>query len=228
MSRAPSPTGLGPAGHQRVPDGRSGVGPDQQLHAVLARVPGPADERPGAGDRALAAVHPRWQLTVGELADERARSRTLHGEHRELGLPIDHVDVEIVGVTLEPGQVLVVVGGVGDGQELALGQAVGEEVVEHAAVVAAEDAVLGAAFGDPADVVGQQMLEELERGRSARLDLAHVRDVEHADALPDGEVLVADPGVLDRHLPARERHQLGPGGAMPVVQGGSSQCGSSG
>ena len=46
---------------------------------------------------------------------------------------------------LEPGEVALVVGGVGDGQEAVL-QPVGEEVVEHAAVLAAQHAVLRAAL----------------------------------------------------------------------------------
>ena len=74
------------------------------------------------------------------------------------------------------------VGGVGDGQEVAVGQPVGEEVVEDAAVLAAQHAVLSAALGDPADVVGEHPLEEISTACGpARLDLAHVRDVEHAD-----------------------------------------------
>ena len=55
------------------------------------------------------------------------------------------------------------VGGVGDRQEAVGRQAVGEEVVEHAAVLAAQHAVLRAADGELRDVVGEQALQELLR-----------------------------------------------------------------
>ena len=87
----------------------------------------------------------------------------------------------------------------------------------------AQHAVLGAALRNPADVVGDQALEALERLRSAGQNLAHVGDVEDADAGPDGDVLLADPGVLDRHLPAGERHQLRPCGEVRVVQGSNAE-----
>ena len=145
----------------------------------------------------------------------------LDREHREVGVAVDHVDVEPVGVRLQPRQVLLVVGGVGDGQERAVGQAVAEQVVEHATVLAAHQAVLRPALGEPPDVVGHHALQELERLRAGGLDLAHVRDVEHAGARPDREVLVADAGVLDRHLPAGERDQLRAGGGVAVVERGA-------
>ena len=40
------------------------------------------------------------------------------------------------------------------------------------------------------------------------LDLAHVGDVEHPGVRAHRRVLLADPLVRDRHLPAGERHQL--------------------
>src|SRR2546421_10518524 len=112
-----------------------------------------------------------------------------------------------------------VVGGVGDRQELAVGEPVGEQVVEDAAVFAAQDRVLGAALGDPAHVGREHPLEELERLRTAGLDLTHVRDVEDPDVAPHREVLLSDAGVLDRHLPPRERDQLGPGGDVTLMEG---------
>jgi hypothetical protein len=91
----------------------------------------------------------------------------------------------------------------------------------HAAVLAAQDAVLRAAVGDLRDVVGEDTLEEVERLRAARLDLAHVGDVEDARGPPDGQVLLADPRVLDGHLPAGERDELGPGREVASVQRGA-------
>ena len=100
------------------------------------------------------------------------------------------------------------VGRVGDGQEAVGRQAVGEEIVEHAAVLAAHDGVLRAAHRELLDVVGDQVLQQLLGLRAAGLDLAHVRDVEHAAGVAHGDVLLADPAVLHGHLPPREGHEL--------------------
>ena len=61
------------------------------------------------------------------------------------------------------------------------------------------------------------------RLRAARLDLAHVADVEDPDVAADGQVLLADALVLDRHLPAGERHQPRPGRDVTLVQRGALQ-----
>ncbi len=70
--------------------------------------------------------------------------RALQREHRVVGCGVAHADLEAVGVRREPFVVALVVGGVRDGQE-ALAEAVGEEVVEHPAVLAAEHRVLRSA-----------------------------------------------------------------------------------
>ncbi len=94
----------------------------------------------------------RRQRPVGELLHKRTRARTLDGEHREVGLAVAHVGVELLAVGLHPGEVPCVIGGVGDRQEAALPEPVGDEVVEHAALLVAEQRVLGAARREPADV----------------------------------------------------------------------------
>ena len=117
------------------------------------------------------------------------------------------------------------VGSVGDGQKPAIGEPIGEQVVEDPAVLAAQHAVLRAAFGDPSHLVGQHPLQKREGLRPARLDLAHVRDVEHADTRPDSHVLLPDALVLDGHLPAGERHQPGSRRQVPFVQRAATQRG---
>ena len=96
----------------------------------------------------------------------------------------------------KPVQVALVVGGVGDRQVALVAEPVGEEVVEDAAVLAAEDRVLGAADLELRDVVGEQPLQQLERPRPHGLDLAHVRDVEDPAAGAHREVLGAHALVL--------------------------------
>ena len=116
-------------------------GCEQQLDAVLARVAGAADEHPArrrrcAGGGACAA----GSRPSASACDDLARPRPLHGEHRVVVEAVLDLGVEVLGVALEPRQVLLVVGRVGDGQEAVLGEAVGEEVVEDAAVLAAQHA----------------------------------------------------------------------------------------
>ena len=184
MSRAPRPTGSTPASSSASHDVGRVLGVEQQLDAVLARVARAADQqrhagdacgcssgsgagrRPSASPSTIARACGPW---TASMAKSSARSVTSTSKPS--------------ACATEVGEVLVVVGGVGDGQEVALGEPVGEEVVDDAAVLEAGQRVLGAALGDPAHVVGQQVLEELGRLRPAGLDLAHVADVEHAGAL---------------------------------------------
>jgi hypothetical protein len=168
-------------------------------------VRGSAVIRAGSGASAIA-----WTIL--------ARGRPLDGEHRvAVGAVVD-VDVELAGLLLEPRQVLGVVGGVGHREIAVRAEVVGEEVVENAAVLAAQHRVLGAARGDLRDVVGQDPLQERLGLGPARLNLAHVADVEHPDGGPDGHMLGLDALVLDGHLPAGEVDQLGSSGNVVVVQ----------
>src|SRR5579863_4102948 len=99
--------------------------------------------------------------------------------------------------------------GVGHDQKSRLAQPVDEEVVEHAAALVAEQAVLGAPLRDAADVAGDQPLHALECLWSTDHHLAHMRDVEDTNSVAHGEVLLTDPHVLDGHLPPGEWHKLG-------------------
>ena len=123
------------------------LGVDEELHAVLARVAGAAYEHGHVGHRTLAAVHPGREVAVGKPRDDARGVRALDGQHREVPCPVDDIDVEFGGLRLEPGEVLLVVGSVRDREERRLGEPVGEQVVENAAVLAAHHAVLGAALG---------------------------------------------------------------------------------
>ena len=226
--------GRGAAVQQRVPEGGGGSGRKQDLHPVLARIARAADQEHSrhvlrfASGRAgcqPVRVHARWELSVHQLAHDPARVRALDRQHRVVVETIDQFGVERVRVPAKPLEVGLVVGGVGDGQVAIVGQAIGEQVVQHASVLATEDRVLGTADGELRHVVRQQLLEEVERARTGRLDLAHVRDVEHAAAGAHGEVLGDDALVGHGHLPARERDQLRPRREMAIVKRGALEGG---
>ena len=137
----------GPAGHQRVPHGRRVRGVDEQLDAVLAGVAGAADEHRGAGDV-------RWQQCMrggsGPSASrEEPTGRRGPGPRASRIVARSMTSTSNPAPGLQPRQVVLVVGGVGDREEVAVGQPVGEEVIEDAPVLAANEAVLGAALGQP-------------------------------------------------------------------------------
>ena len=155
-------------------------------------------------------------LTVTNAANHDKDLAWFQAHAGELG-------VEVGGVLAKPGQVGLVVGGVGDRQVAVVGEPVGEQVVEDPAVLPAQDRVLGAALRDAANVVGEQPLEQLEGRRAPGLDLAHVGDVEHPARGSYRDVLRPDALVLNRHLPARERHHPGAGGGVRLVQRRSLQ-----
>ena len=149
-------------GEQLPPELGRVVGSDEDLDPVLAGVAGAADERAGAGDVERRRPHPGREIGRRQAGDGRACLRSLDGDHREVGSEVDDLDVEWLGELTEAGQVRLVVGGVGDGQERHVPalEPVAEEVVEDAAVVGAEARVLGAADGELRDVVADHVLEE--------------------------------------------------------------------
>ena len=68
-----------------------------------------------------------------------------------------------------------------------------------------------------AGVVAGDPLHRRERVLAGDLDLAHVADVEQTGARAHRQMLVGDPGVLDRHVPAGIRHHAGARSAMTCV-----------
>ena len=117
------------------------------------------------------------------------------------------------------------VGGVGDRQEVIGREPVGEEVVNHATLLVAQARVLRPADLEPGDVVGEHALQKRRGLRPLGLDLPHVGDVEHPGVRPHRRVLLPDPVVLDRHLPAGEGNEPGAGGGVEVVERGAAEGG---
>jgi hypothetical protein len=100
------------------------------------------------------------------------------------------------------------IGGV-DHQQVMVGEAVDEEVVEKGAALVGEGGILRLPHLDATRVVGGKRLDEMERAVPPDLDLSHVRNVEQTRRAADGVMLGGDSGgVLDGHLVARERNEL--------------------
>jgi hypothetical protein len=103
---------------------------------------------------------------------------------------------------------------------------VDDEVVHDAALGVARHRVHGAAVVELAHLVGDQPLHRLGRAGAAKMDLAHVAHVEHADCRARGLVLVENPRrIVDRHEPPAEVDHLGPQPAVRLAERGGAGFG---
>jgi hypothetical protein len=108
--------------------------------------------------------------------------------------------------------------GVHDHQEMLRAGAVHDDVVDDRALLAAEQSVPSLPHFEAGDVARDQTIDRCARLRPIEVELAHVRQIEHARVLAHRAMLPDDPGVLDRHLVARERHHARAEGAVLLVE----------
>ncbi len=107
-------------------------------------------------------------------------------------------------VVAQPGDVFDAVGRIDDHQEVVLAPPVDDQVVENAAVLPAEQCVLGPPRRDLGHVVCQHTLEIVGGSPAANVQTPHVAQVEDTGDGPNREVLFADRGVLLGEVPAAE------------------------
>ena len=137
-------------------------------------------------------------LGLGPLeGDERGRVRLV-------------VDLtECADVFAEVSVVFLDVGGVHDYQEVVARNAVDNQVIDDTAARMAGHGIHGSAITQGAHVIGDQALHGLGGARSAKMDFAHMADVEDAHGAARGLVLLDDAGrVVHRHEPAAKVDQL--------------------
>ena len=190
----------------------------EQLEAVLAGVA-------GAGDEGFHAVegHPRAGVVGqggGVVAKQRLqhleRTRALDRNQRERFRIVGQLYVEVALAGLKRGPHGGGVRGVGHDHEVVLAEAVGDQVVQDAAVLGDDHGVLRLAVFQRGEVGDEGVVQK--RGGVGALDgdLAHVGQVEDAHVVADGAVLLQLRAVLQRHLPAAE---VGETGAELLVGG---------
>ena len=121
-------------------------------------------------------------------------------------------------VTLDPGQVALPVRCVHHEHELAAAEPVDQQVVQIAAALVEQGAVVRATHLELCDVVRCQSLEERFGTLAGDTELPHVRHVEQAGRGTHRPMLVHHAGVLDGHLPAGERHHPRAVSEVPFVE----------
>ena len=107
-------------------------------------------------------------------------------------------------------EVFVLVGGVDANEVLVVSYFVHKNVVNKTAVFIQQPTVLDLPNFQLRRVVGANPIHQFESLRTANHQLAHVADVEYADARADGLVLVKNAFVLHRHIPAAKINHFGP------------------
>ena len=173
----------------------------EELAAVLAGIAGAVDHHLDAVDTAL-GERERLRRRQAEPLD---RERPLDGQEPVLARDVAHVRTRDLAL-LQPPEVGVLVRGVDDEHVPERLEPVRDQVVDDPAALVRQERVLRLPRFDAVEVVREQALQQLVRARSFDLDLAHVRDVEHAGVDANRPVLLDHPFVLNGHLPAGEGH----------------------
>ncbi|CAM5645346.1 hypothetical protein SAURM35S_07265 [Streptomyces aurantiogriseus] len=202
----------------------------EQLEAVLTGVAGARDQRrdPGDGAGQPGVVLQTVEVGVGEGREDARGLGTLDGDQRVVVPVVTHLGVEAGRTLGQRVQHDLRVGGVGDDQVLGglgLGEPVDDQVVQDAAVGAADHGVAGAADADGGDVADEREVQEGRRLRPGHGDLAHVGEVEQPGLRPHGVVLVALGAVAQGHVPAGEVGHRRAERTMQGVEGGMTEWG---
>ena len=122
---------------------------------------------------------------------------------------VDELHVKIAQTLAHGRKIVIDIGGIGHNQEFFVAQAVGDKVVNHAALVVGENRVLGATGLEYGHVGDQSIVEECSSIGPGDAELAHVREVENTGASAHSLMLGNIVGVLERHIPAAKVGERG-------------------
>ena len=169
-------------------------------------------------------VFPRKRLAARQGHEQLFGLRALHGDG---GIAVGDVgkrDVITLGLALQVGEVLVDVARVDDEEILFRLKAVEICVVNGAAVLIGDDAVLRLIEIQRLHVAGQDVLQKPDHVRPFDVDTAHVGHVENGAVAAAVEMFGDDAvRVLDGHIPAAEVDHRCPGVQMGLIEYGSFQ-----
>ena len=193
----------------------------KELESILAGVPRASDEALDAGHHAgsRVVVTETVDIGLGQGLEQLRRSRPLRRHEAGGVAAILQRGLETARGE-QPAEMRddrLAVGGVAHHQ-VALVDAVDDEVIDHAAIARAQHRILGLSGRKAARIGDHAMAQKGERIRAGDEQLAHVRQVEQSHGRSNGAVFVDDRGVLDRHLPTREGHHSRAERSVDVVE----------
>lgn len=177
-----------------------------ELETVLAGVAGAAD------DCGLVHVGDFLEGVEGKVGDVDSEDilndflslRTLNGNLAVEVAEILDLDIEAGGVGLNPGDILVNVGGIDDEEETIVATLVDEQIVDHAAAGVEHHSVEALANRRAGDIVGENVVDVTLGVRTGDGNFAHVGNIENAASITHGVVLLNDTTILDGHVEAAE------------------------
>ena len=172
---------------------------------------------------AQSIFHRLGHLTAGvEQCEHLLALGALHSHSRPLLGDVGDGAVIALQSLAQVNEVLVGVGGVHHQQVVILLKHIEVGIVHGAAVFIGDDAVLGQAHIQCRHIAGQHMLQICLAVRTFDEQTAHVGHIEQAAHLTGVQMLGDNAaGVLDRHFPSAEVHQLRAGGYMDIIQLGT-------
>ena len=122
---------------------------------------------------------------------------------------VDELHIKITQTLAHGRKIVINIGGIGHNQEFFVAQAVGDKVVNHAALVVGENRVLGATGLEYGHVGDQSVVEECSGIGPGDAELTHVGEVENTGAGAHSLMLGNIVGVFERHIPAAEVGECG-------------------
>ena len=122
---------------------------------------------------------------------------------------VDELHIKITQTLAHGRKIVINVGGIGHNQEFFVAQAVGDKVIDHAALVVGENRVLGATGFEYGHVGDQSVVEECSGIGPGDAELTHVGEVENTGAGAHSLMLGNIVGVFERHIPAAKVGECG-------------------
>ena len=182
----------------------------------------------------LPARHPikfhRAQIGVGQLLEEVDGFRALDRDLREIVGEILDRTVELARIVANPAEVFFARARVDHQKVFVFAQAVNDDIVDERSFGIEKCGVLSLSDRQLRGVVHRNVLDGGKSLWPGEADVAHVADVENADACTHRHVLIDDAAadrcrVLDWHVPAVELHHLCIHLAMDSVERGFADGG---
>jgi len=209
-----------PVGHA----GRFSRG-DENLHAILPGVAGPADDDTGLKEGFLLkmkTLQPGCVESAG-FPENIERLGSLEGQQSKLFRNVIHKALEADGLFLNPFNILCGIGRIDAKQILLVPYTVDDKIVNNPAILVAHDGVKGGSLGESFDIIGHEVIEEGTGLPAMDANLSHVADIKEAGRFTDRAMLLHDGAVLHRHFPSGEGHHAGTVVRMKGMKGRTLQ-----